>query len=393
MLVAALVVALAAGPAPAFAERADPKWYQVRAGYQGQPEFLYEIAQRFLGDGERFPEIVALNKGREQADGLALTNPEEIEPGWILLLPADAKGDGVQTGPIPVPSSAPASAPTALLTTAPATGKPFPVALISVVGGVLIVAGAGALALRRRRPRSFQDPATTLTAAADWTIDRALRAMAESVKALPPVRGVSLDDSRLRLRLDTPDFGAVEPWKVTEEGRVWVASLPDLQAQPAAGDTPSPYPRLITLGTTGGTRELLNLGRSTGVISIGGDDVVAREVVAGWTEELVSSPWSSRVRVVTGGFAIEVKGDQLTVLNDVPAALDLVATLPGELGVVILGGVPDGLAHLGSGWTAIVLGETGHDHWHFTAHPGGRLDTGALGITVTAPPAKAAVSW
>jgi hypothetical protein len=149
---------------------------------------------------------------------------------------------------------------------------------------------------------------------------------------------------------------------------------------------------LITLGTAGGTRELIDLGRGTGVIGIGGDDHAAREVVAGWTEELVSSPWSSRVRVVTGAIGVDVMGEQLTVLDDISAALDVADAFHGELGVLILGGVPDphSLARLqtlanrpGSGWAVIVLGGTGHDHWHFTAHAGGRLDTGALGLTVS----------
>jgi hypothetical protein len=45
------------------------KYYVVQSGYQGKPEFLFEIADRFLGDGNRNPEIFALNVGRLQADG------------------------------------------------------------------------------------------------------------------------------------------------------------------------------------------------------------------------------------------------------------------------------------------------------------------------------------
>jgi hypothetical protein len=407
MVVAALLLALGAGPTAALARQPGPKWYQVRPQYQGKQEFLYEIADRFLGDGDRFTEIFALNKGRVQADGMALTDPEAIEPGWILLLPPDAQGDGVHTGPLPVVTSAPASPPAASppaatssppATSSSATGGGFPAALVVLlVVGLLIVAGAVIFLPRRRRPSSSGDPAATLTAAADWTIDRALRGMAAAAQAAgrpaPPVLGVSLDDSRIRLRLTTPDSAPVEPWKTAAEGRVWIASLPDLQAQPAAGDTPSPYPQLITLGTAGGTRELIDLGRGTGVISIGGDDHAAREVVAGWTEELVSSPWSSRVRVVTGGIGVDVMGEQLTVLDDIPAALDVADALHGEPGVLILGEVPDPhsaarsrtlATRPGSGWAVIVLGGTDQDFWHFTAHSGGRLDTGALGLTVSA---------
>lgn len=393
VLLAALLIAVASGAAPAMAERADPKWYEVRAEYQGEPEYLYEIADRFLGDGDRFTEIYELNKGRTQPDGLVVDNPEVIEPGWILLLPPDAEGDGVQTGPLPVastpaPSSAPASAPPPVA--APATEE-RPIGLI--IGGVLIVAAAVVvlvLLLRRRKrpapkPPVFDHPTSptrTLHAAVDWTIDRALRGLAAADRPTPPIAGVSLDDSRIVLRLETPDAQPVEPWRTTDEGRSWIASLRDLQALPAAGDVPNPCPRLVTLGTTGGARELLDLGQSTGVISVDGD--AAGDVAAAWAEELISSPWSDRVRVVTGALRVPVRSDQLTARGSIAEALAVTGgTGPG---VLILGAPPEDndlhRARSLAGWAVIVLGRTHYDRWRFTAHPDGRLDTGTLGITV-----------
>src|SRR5690606_23021991 len=52
---------------------------------------LWDIAERHLGDPLRWTEIFELNKGRIQADGGCLTDPDRIEPGWRLLLPADAR--------------------------------------------------------------------------------------------------------------------------------------------------------------------------------------------------------------------------------------------------------------------------------------------------------------
>ena len=48
---------------------------------------LWDIAGRYLGDGERWHEIFALNQGRPQPDGQELTDPDLIEPGWVLRLP------------------------------------------------------------------------------------------------------------------------------------------------------------------------------------------------------------------------------------------------------------------------------------------------------------------
>jgi DNA-binding SARP family transcriptional activator len=50
---------------------------------------LWTIAQHHLGAGRRWTEIYALNVNRPQPDGAALTDPTHIEPGWILVLPAD----------------------------------------------------------------------------------------------------------------------------------------------------------------------------------------------------------------------------------------------------------------------------------------------------------------
>jgi len=58
----------------------------VRSG-----DCLWSIAQRYLGAGDRYPEIVRLNYGHDMGDGLAFTNPGLIEPGWQLVLPGPGR--------------------------------------------------------------------------------------------------------------------------------------------------------------------------------------------------------------------------------------------------------------------------------------------------------------
>ncbi|MEV0220725.1 BTAD domain-containing putative transcriptional regulator [Streptomyces sp. NPDC050704] len=60
---------------------------EVRAPRDGIHDSLWRIAERTLGDGSRWPQIYALNRGRPQPDGHALTNPNLIHPGWVLSLP------------------------------------------------------------------------------------------------------------------------------------------------------------------------------------------------------------------------------------------------------------------------------------------------------------------
>ena len=51
---------------------------------------LWDLAERYLGDGYRAPEIFELNRGRPQPDGRALTDPSLIRPGWVLQIPVSS---------------------------------------------------------------------------------------------------------------------------------------------------------------------------------------------------------------------------------------------------------------------------------------------------------------
>ncbi|CAO5177012.1 Peptidoglycan-binding protein LysM [Frankia sp. AiPs1] len=72
------------------------KLYEVRSAEGRHHDTLWGIAERFLGDGLRYREIFDLNEGRTQPDGRTLSKPSLIHAGWVLLLPADAQGDGLR---------------------------------------------------------------------------------------------------------------------------------------------------------------------------------------------------------------------------------------------------------------------------------------------------------
>ncbi|WP_305783104.1 hypothetical protein [Symbioplanes lichenis] len=439
LLAVPVVAAAPASAAPAAASvsvveqrREDVKYYRVQSAYNGEPEFLYEIAERFLGDGNRNPELFELNKGRVQPDGRSMEKPEQIEPGWILVLPEDAEGEGVEFGPLPggpAPSSEPAAAPTQAAAPAADDSSSSGLLIVLIVAGVLVLAGLGVvvwLLLRRRKPArgkapkpvkqrgkpATAAPARSFDTAAAWTIDRALRVLVTGASAagrpVPAVYGVSLDETRIVLRLAAPDGDPTDPWEAVENGRVWQASLRDLQALPA-GDVGSPCPRLVTLGVAGGVRELVDLGQATGIISLQGDGAAARALVASWAEELTNSPWAEGVRVVAGDIRPHLAGGpRLTSLGGVREAITEAeggdgdhtvalrsgpANLAASIGVLILGSAPgardlERVQHLVSRadavWVVIVLGQTRYDRWRFSIGPDGRLDTGALGITVYA---------
>lgn len=171
LTVAAPPVVLVAQPAPPVAQPTPSdespaptgpvKYYQVQLSFNGEPEFLYAIAERFLGDGNRAVEIFELNEGRLQPDGERLTDPAVISPNWILQLPEDAEGEGVEFGPLPTVAAPPAGGPqvgsppptTASSTDArPADDSGLPVLPITLVAVVLLLAAGIGIWWWRRTP-------------------------------------------------------------------------------------------------------------------------------------------------------------------------------------------------------------------------------------------------
>ncbi|MDX3262913.1 LysM peptidoglycan-binding domain-containing protein [Streptomyces sp. MI02-2A] len=70
------------------ASAGDTRIYTVR---EVRPaESLWSIAERELGDGERWRQIAALNEGRTMADGQVFRANSFLQPGWQLRLPAPA---------------------------------------------------------------------------------------------------------------------------------------------------------------------------------------------------------------------------------------------------------------------------------------------------------------
>ncbi|MFE7974676.1 BTAD domain-containing putative transcriptional regulator [Streptomyces shenzhenensis] len=68
------------------------KYYRIQPPEGRHHDSLWEIAQRHLGDGRRYKEIYELNKDRVQPDGSRLSEASLIRPGWIMEMPADARG-------------------------------------------------------------------------------------------------------------------------------------------------------------------------------------------------------------------------------------------------------------------------------------------------------------
>lgn len=64
------------------AERAST--YMIRAD---GPSTFWDLAEHFLGNGQRWRDIWQLNEGRHQTDGTEMTSPGPLRPGWTVVLP------------------------------------------------------------------------------------------------------------------------------------------------------------------------------------------------------------------------------------------------------------------------------------------------------------------
>ncbi|MFC4586585.1 bacterial transcriptional activator domain-containing protein [Sphaerisporangium corydalis] len=67
------------------------KVYVVQPPHGRHHESLWEIADKCLGDGRRYPEIYRLNQHKAQPDGTRLQMADLIRPGWVLDMPDDAR--------------------------------------------------------------------------------------------------------------------------------------------------------------------------------------------------------------------------------------------------------------------------------------------------------------
>ncbi|MFD4522642.1 BTAD domain-containing putative transcriptional regulator [Streptomyces sp. NPDC058470] len=88
------------------ATEGDTKYYRIQPPEGRHHDSMWEVAERHLGDGRRYKEIYELNKDRTQPDGSKLSEASLIRPGWILEMPADARGGDLVEMPDEAPKAA-----------------------------------------------------------------------------------------------------------------------------------------------------------------------------------------------------------------------------------------------------------------------------------------------
>ncbi len=329
-------------------------YYDVKPPNGRHYDTLWDIADRYLGNGLRYKEIWELNKNVTQPDGRQLTNADLIHPGWVMKMPSDAKGPGlkvVEHAP-PAPSDttqgvgagaadATEQGESATEAAGGAAGggseqagngplvrsewQPF----FGVAGG-LALAGAF-LGLRRHRASSAgtarwstravgrgerpdpTDPTPTppppggqLHAEADvsgvrW-LERALGSLDDGQGVPAPARA-SFGDAGLVITFDTdPGRPAPEGWSAPRP-TTWSLAR-EVVPPERPGGRPAPLPGLVTLGRRDdGSLLMVDPESQAGEVALDGDDSVARGVAMSMALETATHPWADARRVTLVGFA------------------------------------------------------------------------------------------
>ncbi len=327
---------------------------------------LSEIARMQLGDPTRYPEILAVNRGRRQPDGSAFTDPSRILPGLVLTLPATPGRHPSRQAPATSPDhprtprphpgtsgppttvSLPPRMPPAPTTSTPpkapdpparppAAGHP---AVPSAHGGpelnghprqantpswiagatLLATATTGLWAYRRRRrdnkirlrqSRPVTNPAlarlnTSLGHAADTDgiarLDTALRSLA----ALHTAPGGPTPQVLLRTTDGTIDVYLAHP--ITPAQPPWTADADGriwtllAAARLDRAEMPAPCPALIQLGTASDGAELYIDLEAIGILTIDAGGAELRAVARAVTATLAVTPLADLPTVHTHGF-------------------------------------------------------------------------------------------
>ena len=342
-------------------------------------ESLWEIAQQHLGDGRRYNEIFELNKDRLQPDGSKLTIASLIRPGWVLRMPGDAFGAGIQTvgqhqeqqqaaqqtgpqgqdrqrlagqhevgGADTVTSTRSDARFDALSHTAAAQRQSAPQAAwpYELSAASLLAAGVLSALGRNRRQRLWQrafgrrlvapagDAAVAEAAlrigADDPTVqllDTSLRQLSAALAAQgrkpPTVFAAHLGGEHLDLWIAPADPEPPGPWQAVDGGQVWrlpVAAAASLDGSGAL----APYPGLVSLGTNETGRVMVDLEVAHGLIAVRGPSAAVLSALAALAVELVTNRWSDRMRVTLVGFGEGldlVAPDRVTLAGTLEEAL------------------------------------------------------------------------
>lgn len=399
----------------------------------GQSITLQAVASAFLGDAGRAQELFELNVGLSQSDGATLSSVDEVlHPGWIMRLPDDASGTGVQEAQDsrgePTGSSADSGSDSEDIVISLRLFLAGVVAFLLGLLTVVIVARrriagmasrmmASVDRLRepaRRRQQLAQRRSITQAFSADQDSTRRAYQALEDFTPRPgvperPVHAVRVDDTGVTAWLTVND-AATSPWRNLDATRWYrpadAATVPIPREEDPTLLSSVP-PCLVRAGQDGDGRPVfVDLTRLDGVLSITGPVGHARQVLENLLVEIGRSWPGLPVSIVTaqdgtpppvipttfGEVTQADPGDPDAGDGSARGAVRAAAARRQVRGVAVLSRATGGsreaaeLNALGRlGWTVLACGPVEGAHWTWEVDDRGVVHLPVLGLQVTAP--------
>lgn len=286
------VAGAAAGPAAAMAptgagagaaadqgeSRSDVKLVVV-----GADDSPWSLAEEHLGDGMRWRDLYAANRERQQPDGGMWTDPEDLRPGWQLVIPTGfgrvtgegpvARGQGLGSGAATESASSPQPEPPASGEAArPASGTSDST---GALGGGGRLASGGAHIVER--------------------VDLLNRSLSHDLRSHGPVdvAGMRVTATGMEVLLGAASPPPLGYKPAGQDGTVWQPA-PRVDETNPGGAIPSGVPllpALVTVGAMPAGLLLLDL-EQMGVLAVEGEQVAVQRWLNGVARQLAAAPWS-----------------------------------------------------------------------------------------------------
>ena len=175
-------------------------------------------------------------------------------------------------------------------------------------------------------------------------------ALATAGAAPPTVFAAHLGEENLDLWVAPADRNPPPPWTAVGDGQVWRLPLlavhrTDLEQ---TGGALAPFPGLVSIGTDGTGRVLVDLEAAHGLIAVTGPEDMVSSALSAIAVELATNRWSDRMQITLVGFGAELATlapERITAVPTLAEALPALETRAAEVEAAMVAyGVDSALA-------------------------------------------------